>query len=158
MVEARYPVDARQKRTTTGPWTATVDGFEHWIYTHPTHTPEERIECWLSLLDRFCGKTIDWKGLDDARASLWQRQTHLFASPFSVIPYGIAQIGALHLWLQHKKDPDRALKNYRQALALGGTRPLPELFQAMGLKFDFSAKTIEPLVAAVRDEVAATPG
>ena len=138
-------------------WVAVIDGFQHWIYTHPTHTSDERTAYWVSLLDRFGSRAVDWNGLEDTRATGWQRQIHLFDYPFYYIEYGIAELGALQLWLRYRKDPDQALANYRQALALGGSRPLPELFQAAGLSFDFSARTIEPLVEAVREKLAALP-
>ena len=138
------------------PWMTTVDLFQHWIYTHPGHTRAERTKHWLSLLDRF-GGDIDWTGYEDIRESSWQRQLHLFHSPFYYIEYGIAQIGALQVWMKAKSDPQRALQNYRAALKLGGTRPLPELFSAAGLRFDFSAATIEPLINAVAEELATLP-
>jgi len=154
---------ARAKRKTIErgvrllPWIAIIDGFQHWIYTHPTHTRSQRTDAWLALLDRFASKSVDWSGLEEARAAMWQRQSHLFGVPFYYIEYGIAQLGSLQLWLAFKKDPQAALANYRKGLALGGTRPLPELFSAAGVKFDFSSKTIAPLVEAVRDELAAIP-
>ncbi len=139
------------------PWVAIIDGFQHWLYTHPKHTQGERAAAWLALLDRFASKAVDWSGLEEARAAMWQRQSHLFGSPFYYIEYGIAELGSLQLWLAYKKDPQVALANYRKALGLGGTRPLPELFAAAGVKFDFSAATIAPLVEAVREELAAIP-
>ena len=139
------------------PWVATIDGFQHWIYTHPTHTHAERAEYWLSLLHRFTSTAVNWSGLEDVRTRLWQRQPHLFSHPFYYIEYGIAELGALQLWQQYRREPDRALAKYRAALALGGTRPLPELFAAAGVSFDFSAKTIAPLIEAVRKELAAIP-
>jgi oligoendopeptidase F len=138
------------------PWIATIDQFQHWIYTHPTHTPAEREAHWLSLLERF-GSIVDYTGYERVRATSWQRQLHLFHCPFYYIEYGIAQLGALQLWLKAKEDPKRALGNYRNALKLGGTRPLPKLFEAAGLRFDFSRQTIEPLMNAIADELAALP-
>ena len=134
------------------PWMTTIDSFQHWLYTHPGHTSAERTAHWLSLLDRF-GGGIDWSGHEDARAVLWQRQLHLFHAPFYYIEYGIAQLGALQLWVKSKSDPRRALANYRAALSLGGTRPLPELFAAAGIRFDFSAQTLKPLMAEMAEEL-----
>ena len=138
------------------PWMATIDSFQHWMYTHPQHTRQERTDFWISLLDRF-GSGVDWSGLEAARASSWQRQLHLFHAPFYYIEYGIAQLGALQLWMKSKEDPRRALANYRAALALGGTRPLPELFAAAGIRFDFSERTLGPLMQAMADELASLP-
>jgi oligoendopeptidase F len=131
------------------PWMATIDSFQHWIYTHPGQTRQQRTAQWLSILDRF-GNKVDWSGHEEARASLWQRQLHLFHAPFYYIEYGIAQLGALQLWQKAKHDPQGALAGYRAALAMGGTRPLPELFAAAGIVFDFSERTLRPLVLALR--------
>ncbi|HEX8340926.1 MAG TPA: M3 family oligoendopeptidase [Tepidisphaeraceae bacterium] len=138
------------------PWIATIDQFQHWIYTHRGHTPAEREAQWLSLLDRF-GSIVDYTGYERLRATSWQRQLHLYHCPFYYIEYGIAQLGALQLWLKAKEDPKRALGNYRNALKLGGTRPLPKLFEAAGLRFDFSQQTLGPLMIAIADELAALP-
>ncbi|HTW94817.1 MAG TPA: M3 family oligoendopeptidase [Tepidisphaeraceae bacterium] len=135
------------------PWMATIDSFQHWIYTHPEQTRQQRRDFWLGLLNRF-GGNIDWAGYETARATLWQRQLHLFHSPFYYIEYGIAQLGALQLWLKAKMDARGALASYRAALSLGGTRPLPELFAAAGIQFDLSSKTLRPLMQALGEELA----
>jgi oligoendopeptidase F len=134
------------------PWIATIDSFQHWIYTNPGHTRQQRTAEWLRLQDRFASN-LDWTGYEDARATMWHRQLHLFQLPFYYIEYGIAQLGALQLWLKSRHDPRQALAGYRAALALGGTRPLPELFSAAGIAFDFSEKTLRPLMNALRDEL-----
>jgi oligoendopeptidase F len=138
------------------PWMAIIDSFQHWIYTHPKHAREERRAFWLGLLDRFASK-LDWSGWETARESLWQRQTHLFHSPFYYIEYGIAQLGALQLWAQARKNSHAAVEKYRNALALGGTKSLPELFAAAGIKFDFSEKTLRPIIAALEEELQRLP-
>lgn len=135
------------------PWIATVDAFQHWIYTHPGHTRAARAVAWLELMDRF-GGDVDWSGYDKSRAYLWHRQLHIFIHPFYYIEYGIAQLGALQVWANSKRDKAKALNDYKSSLALGGSRPLPELFQAAGSPFDFSAKTIKPLVELTRNELA----
>jgi len=137
------------------PWVATIDAFQHWIYTHPGHTRGRRQQAWLETYDRFSGSVVDWTGLDDEKAWRWHQQLHIFEYPFYYIEYGIAQLGALGLWVQARQDGRAALAAYRRALALGGSRPLPGLFEAAGLRFDFSEKTIAPLIAAVEDELAA---
>ena len=138
------------------PWVAVIDSFQHWIYTHPGHTHEQRTAQWHSLLDRF-DHQADWSGYEDVRAAFWQRQGHLFHAPFYYIEYGIAQLGALQLWLKSRHDLHGALAGYRAALALGGTRSLPELFEAAGIVFDFSARTLGPLVSALREELDQVP-
>ncbi|MDB5328434.1 MAG: putative family peptidase [Phycisphaerales bacterium] len=134
------------------PWMAIIDQFQHWLYTHPGHTRDERKATWLGLLDRFGGST-SWEGYEAGRESSWQRQLHLFHVPFYYVEYGIAQLGAMQMWLKAKQDPRQALANYRAALKLGGTKPLPDLFSAAGLKFDFTPRTIDPLIRAVHDDL-----
>ena len=132
------------------PWMATVDAFQHWIYTHPGHNREERKKCWLSLMDRF-GGIEDWSGFEKSRTHMWHRQLHIFEIPFYYVEYGIAQLGALQLWQASRRDLPAALDHYLAGLSLGGSRPLPELFQASGLAFDFTDKTISPLMRNVKD-------
>lgn len=138
------------------PWIAQIDRFQHWIYANPGHSVVDRTACWLEL-DRAFGAQVDWSGYQESRQSYWQRQLHLFVHPFYYIEYGIAQLGALQLWLRFKRDQGEALRGYRAALALGGSRALPELFEVAGARFDFSAETIKPLVDAVQDELAELP-
>jgi oligoendopeptidase F len=136
------------------PWIATVDAFQHWIYSHPGHSRAERQKAWLELMARF-GGDVDWSGYEKARMNLWHRQLHIFIHPFYYVEYGIAQLGALQVWANAKKNKARALEEYHRALALGGSRPLPELFRAAGCRFDFSRQTLQPLIQLVRDELAA---
>ena len=104
-------------------------------------------------MGRFGGE-VDWSGQEKARANLWHRQLHIFLHPFYYVEYGIAQLGALQVWANSKKDKAQALEKYHYALSLGGSRPLPELFQAAGCRFDFSRKTVKPLVKLVSAELA----
>jgi oligoendopeptidase F len=130
------------------PWIATIDAFQHWIYDTPTHSRQEREEAWVNLEDRF-GSALDWSGLEHFRNCAWHRQLHPFQVPFYYIEYGIAQLGALQLWLQFREDPERALRNYAKALSLGGSRPLPELFEAAGLEFRFDTEMMGKLMDTV---------
>jgi oligoendopeptidase F len=135
------------------PWIATVDAFQHWIYRHPDHTRDERKAAWRELLERF-GGDVDWSGYEDVRDHSWHRQLHIFLYPFYYIEYGIAQLGALQIWQRSLSDRPGAVADYKTALALGGSRPLPELFAAAGIRFDFSEQIIGPLMETVRQELA----
>ena len=132
------------------PWIATIDAFQHWIYTNPGHSVEEREDKWLELRARF-GGIEDWSDYETARRNEWHRQLHLFLIPFYYIEYGIAQLGALGMWLQAQENPQKALANYRGALALGGSRPLPELFEAAGLDFDFGEAAVQRAADGLRE-------
>jgi oligoendopeptidase F len=135
------------------PWIAIIDKFQHWIYENPVHSNEERSNQWLSILAEFKDDVLDFSGLENYRINSWQRQLHLFEVPFYYIEYGIAQLGAIGVWMQFKKNKELAMDNYCIALALGGTRTLPELYEAAGLKFDFSPEVIKELMDFVETEM-----
>ena len=134
-------------------WVATIDAFQEWIYVNPNHTPEERVQSWLAIRKRFGSEFMDWQGLQEEHKFLWHRQLHIFEVPFYYIEYGIAQLGALQLWINSKRDQTQALTQYRRALSLGRSKPLPELFSTAGLRFDFSQKTVGPLMNLIAKEL-----
>ena len=142
-----------ERTITIFPWIAVIDKFQHWLYENPDHTTEERTEQWLTILNDFSDDVIDYTGLENYRANGWQKQLHLFEVPFYYIEYGIAQLGAIGMWMQYKKNPEQALDNYMKALSLGGTKTLPELYRAAGLTFDFSAENIKTLMDFVNEEM-----
>ncbi|MEL7340488.1 MAG: M3 family metallopeptidase, partial [Bacteroidota bacterium] len=121
------------------PWIASVDAFQQWIYDHPGHSQEERNAAWTRLYYRFHGHTVDWTGYEEMLASMWLRQGHIFDVPFYYIEYAIAQLGALAVWRNYKQQPEQGLQQYLDALALGYTRTIPEIYEAAGIRFDFSA-------------------
>ena len=135
------------------PWIAIIDKFQHWVYENPAHTNEERTAKWNEILKEFQDDVIDYNGLENYRSNAWQRQLHLFEVPFYYIEYGIAQLGAIGMWMQYKQNPQQALDNYCSALALGGTKTLPQLFETAGLKFDFSPEKIKVLMEFVEGEM-----
>jgi oligoendopeptidase F len=142
-----------ERLVTIFPWIATIDKFQHWLYEHPNHTLEERTENWRNILNEYTPINLDVSGLEEYRKYGWQRQLHLYEVPFYYIEYGIAQLGAIGLWKQFKEDKDKAINNYIKALELGGTKTLPELFEAAGLKFNFSPDYISELMIFVHNEI-----
>jgi oligoendopeptidase F len=135
------------------PWIATIDKFQHWVYENPAHTQDERAENWRSIVNEFTSIAMDVSGLEEYRRWNWQRQLHLYEVPFYYIEYGIAQLGAIGLWKQFKENKEQAINNYMAALQLGGTRTLPELYKAAGLKFNFSPDYISELMLFVQQEM-----
>lgn len=135
-------------------WIAQVDAFQHWIYIHPGHTSAQRRDQWEALNQRF-GGIEDWSGFEEALRCGWHRQLHIFELPFYYIEYAIAQLGALQVWLNSKKDFKGAVNDYWAALQLGGSRPLPELFRRAGAAFDFGPATLKPLMETVEAELEA---
>lgn len=134
------------------PFMARVDAWQHYVYTHLDADMETRKREWMRLTDRF-SPSYDLSGLDDAKRHSWQTKLHFFEAPFYYVEYGIAQLGALQVWMNSRRDMEQAVAFYRRGLSLGGSRPLPELFEAAGCKFDFSERTLGPLIEAVMEEI-----
>jgi oligoendopeptidase F len=137
------------------PHCASVDAFQHWIYLNDDgRDADARDRKWLELRRRFEGSSVDWSGLDPERIARWYQQPHFFGSPFYYIEYGIAQLGALQVWRNSLRDPQDAVRNYRGALALGATKPLPELFKAAGARLMFDSEGMRDLISVVEEELA----
>lgn len=135
------------------PWIAIIDKFQYWLYSNEGHTNEQRTAAWMEILNEFTEGVIDYSGLENYRSSGWLRQLHLFEVPFYYIEYGIAQLGAIGMWMQFKQNKEQALDNYCNALALGGTKTLPALYKAAGLDFDLSPEKIKVLMEFVNKEL-----
>ena len=127
------------------PWIATIDKYQHWLYTNPGHTVAQREAAWLEILGEFSTGVTDWSGHEEYRTNFWQKQLHLFEVPFYYIEYGIAQLGAMAMWRQYREHKEQALENYKSALSLGYTKTLKELYTTAGIKFDFSPAYIKEL-------------
>lgn len=145
-----------EKFGTLMPWIAQIDAFQHWVYLHPAHAHAERAHAWLELERRF-GPEVDWTGLERFRERSWQRQLHLFGLPFYYIEYGIAEIGAMQIWMRSRTSMRDALDSYRRALSLGGSKPLPALFAAAGCRLDFGASIIGTLMDETNRALASLP-
>ena len=141
----RARLDEMERIISVLPWIATIDKYQHWLYTHPGHTLKEREENWLAILNEFSTGVIDWTGFEEYRTNFWQKQLHLFEVPFYYIEYGIAQLGAIAMWRQYRTNKEAALDNYMNALSLGYTKTLKQLYTIAGIKFDFSAGYIKEL-------------
>ncbi len=135
------------------PWVATIDEFQHWIYTNPHHSVEERKSKWLAILKDYGTGMTDWTGYESVQENTWQRQLHLFEVPFYYIEYGMAQLGALAVWKKSKSDFNKTIEAYKQALSLGYTQSIPEIYKTAGITFDFSRKNISELAAFIQKEL-----
>jgi len=135
------------------PWIASIDKFQHWIYTNK-HTAQERKEKWLEISAALGNQLIDWEGNENVKANLWQRQLHLYEVPFYYIEYGMAQLGAIAMWRSYKKLGEKGLDNYMEALKLGYTKTISEIYETAGIKFDFSANYVKELANFIKKELA----
>lgn len=134
------------------PWIAAIDKFQHLLYQKPEHTTEERYEIWTGLMKDFGSDVINYQGLEDFVKRKWQIQLHLFEVPFYYIEYGFAQLGAIAMWRQYKQNPKKAIENYKKALGLGYTKSIPQIYEAAGIKFDFSPDYVKELMSFVKEE------
>ncbi len=137
----------------TLPWVATIDKFQHWIYTNPDHTHEERYAFWCNLMDDFGSNVVDWSGLEEERKNLWQKQLHLYEVPFYYIEYGMAQLGAIALWRNYRNDPKKTIAQYKAALQVGYTKSIGEIYQTAGIEFNFSEAYVGELMNFVQEEI-----
>jgi oligoendopeptidase F len=145
--QARTMIEQLEGIITFLPYMALVDAFQHWIYENPD-VSSDALNCeekWAELWDRFM-IGIDYSGLEDHKKTYWHRQGHIFGSPFYYVEYGLAQLGAVQVWANARRDQKKAVADYRKALALGATVPLPELFAEAGAKFAFDAQTLKEAV------------
>lgn len=136
------------------PWIATVDAFQFWVYDHPNAGIQARRDAFADIYMRLHGKPIDFEGQEDSIGTSWHKQRHIFDLPFYYIEYGIAQLGAIAIWRNYRRDPEKALDQFWKALSMGYTRPIPEIYEAAGIRFDFSADYIQELAEFMAEELA----
>jgi oligoendopeptidase F len=134
-------------------WICLIDQFQHWLYEHPSHTREERKAQWLISSERFESQVVDWKGVDESKSIGWQRQLHIFEVPFYYIEYALAQLGAIALWRNYRKNPEKTVQQYVAALKLGYTRSIGELYHIAGIEFDFSHTYVAELATFLKKEI-----
>lgn len=137
----------------TLPWVATIDAFQHWLYTNPTHSIAERTAAWENIFDRFGANFVDWSDYPEQKKNLWQKQLHLFEVPFYYIEYAIAQLGAIAIYRNYLADPAKTLEQYLAALKLGYTKSMKEIYETAGIRFDFSADYIKELMDFLKIEI-----
>lgn len=134
------------------PWIASIDKFQHWVYQHPEHSVEDRYTEWMKIMKEFGTGVVNYNGLESNLKRRWQVQLHLFEVPFYYIEYGFAQLGAIAVWRNYKKDPKKAIEQYKAALSLGYTKPIPEIYKAAGIEFNFSPDYVKELAEFVKRE------
>jgi oligoendopeptidase F len=140
---ARARIEKLEEMILFWPYMAVVDAFQHWVYTHheAATNPANCDAQWAELWARFM-PGVDWSGMNDEMVTGWQRKLHIFQAPFYYVDYGLAQLGSVQVWKRALENQSEAVAHYRRALALGGTRSLPELYAAAGARFAFDTKTV----------------
>lgn len=151
---ARARVEKLETSIFFWPYMAVVDAFQHWVYENPRDAlnTENCDAQWGALWDTYM-LGVNWCGLEQERVTGWHRKIHIFTSPFYYIEYGMAQLGAVQVWANALQNQPRAVQDYKRALALGGTAPLPKLFETAGAKFKFDAPTLRDAVALMEKTI-----
>jgi oligoendopeptidase F len=151
---ARARIEHLEQMLIFWPYMAVVDAFQHWAYENHTEAslPDNCDRQWKLLWERFI-PSVDWSGLEDALETGWHRKLHIFHAPFYYIEYGLAQLGAVQIWRNALENQALAVAQYRQALSLGATRPLPDLFEAAGARFAFDAGTLREAVDLIETTI-----
>ena len=148
----RAKLEQLEKALGTLPWVAAIDKFQHWVYTNK-HTSKERKEKWLEIDSELGNQVINWDGQVSSQKIMWQRQLHLYEVPFYYIEYGMAQLGAIAVWRSYKKNGEEAIENYINALKLGYTKSIGEIYKTAGIKFDFSEEYVNELALFIKEEL-----
>jgi len=113
---------------------------------------DQRRTAFLDIYNRFF-PDVDWSGVEGYKQLRWMQQLHIFEVPFYYIEYGMAQLGALSVYMNYREDKDKALKAYQSFLELGYSKPVSELYQAAGIEFDFSEQRLSKRVDFVKREL-----
>lgn len=144
---ARARIEHLEEQVLFWPYMAVVDAFQHWAYTNSEDAiaPENCDQKWAELWRHYM-VAQDWSGLDDEMVTGWQRKQHIFEVPFYYVEYGLAALGAFQVWRNALKDQKEAVAAYRRALALGGTAPIPKLYETAGARFAWDAQTLQEAI------------
>lgn len=155
----RSQVETLERGILFWPYMAVVDAFQHWVYENPSAgaNPDSCDAKWAELWDRFM-IGVDWSGLQEEMVTGWQRKLHIHTDPFYYVEYGLAQLGAIQVWRNALKDQTKTVEAYRNALSLGGTAPLPGLFEAAGVKFAFDPDTLADVVTLMEEKIGEMEG
>lgn len=126
------------------PYGTMVDHFQHIIYEQPDLTPGERHEVWKNLL----GIYMPWLRVDGeipfySDGEGWQRQSHIYESPFYYIDYCLAQTVSLQFWDKIQQDLSSAWMSYMKYASLGGSEVFTVLLEKAGLENPFDEKCLE---------------
>lgn len=127
------------------PWIALVDSFQHWLYLNPKHTASERGNKWIELFEKFNSPLVTYENYEVAKAIRWQDKLHIFQAPFFYIEYAMARLGSIATWKLYKTNPKQAIQNYKNAMCMGYTKTIPEVYKAAQIEFNFSKSYVQEL-------------
>ena len=134
------------------PYGTMVDHFQHIVYEKPDMTPAERHETWKELAAIY----QPWMRLDGeipfyGAGEYWQRQMHIYQSPFYYIDYCLAQTVSLQIWALMQKDRANAWDHYMAYTRQGGSRVFTELLQNANLTSPFEESCLRGVCETAKD-------
>ncbi|MEI2316686.1 M3 family oligoendopeptidase [Bacillus paramobilis] len=127
------------------------DVFQHWLYTNPNHTPEERDKKYAEICKRYQYSSVDITGLENEIGASWLESFHYVQFPFYQIEYAIAQIGAMQLFQVYRKDPEKAIAFFKEGASADWNLPIQKIYEKTGVTFDFSEERIESTASVIFD-------
>ncbi|MCU5370746.1 MULTISPECIES: M3 family oligoendopeptidase [Bacillus cereus group] len=127
------------------------DVFQHWIYTNPNHTSEERDKKYSELCKRYPYSSVDIAGLEEEIGSSWFETFHFVQFPFYKIEYAIAQIGAMQLFQIYWEAPEKAIAFFKEGASADWNLSIQEIYEKTGVTFDFSEERIESTASVILD-------
>ncbi|SEN32811.1 oligoendopeptidase, M3 family [Mesobacillus persicus] len=131
------------------PYGVSVDEFQHWVYEHPEATPIERKQQWREIEKKYLPhKDYDGNSYLEA-GGFWQRQGHIYNSPFYYIDYTLAQICAFQFWKRSREDRKDAWEDYIRLCKLGGSKPFTELVKEANLISPFEDGCVQSVVGEI---------
>ncbi|PLR81423.1 M3 family oligoendopeptidase [Bacillus canaveralius] len=131
------------------PYGVSVDEFQHWVYENPGASPQERKQAWRNIEKKYLPHK-DYDGNDYLEnGGFWQRQGHIFNSPFYYIDYTLAQICAFQFWKRSRENREEAWADYLKLCELGGSLPFTGLVKAANLKSPFEEGCVESVVGEI---------
>lgn len=131
------------------PYGVAVDEFQHIVYEKPEMTPAQRKEAW-KLLEKKYLPNRDYDGIDYLeRGGVWQRQLHIYTSPFYYIDYTLAQICAFQFWKRSREDFASAWKDYMHICKIGGSLPFNAIVKEAGLISPFEDGCVDSVIGEI---------
>ncbi|KMJ58267.1 oligoendopeptidase F [Bacillus sp. LL01] len=131
------------------PYGVAVDEFQHFVYDNPDATPVERNKAWREIEQKYMpGRDFDGNAYLEA-GGFWQRQGHIYRTPFYYIDYTLAQICALQYWKLSQENPESAWNSYLELCKQGGSKSFVVLVKFAGLRSPFEDGCVESVVGEI---------
>jgi M3 family oligoendopeptidase len=133
------------------PYGVSVDEFQHWVYENPEATPKERKQAWREIERKYLPHK-DYDGNEYLESGgFWQRQAHIYNSPFYYIDYTLAQICAFQFWKKSRENMEEAWKDYFHLCQLGGSLSFTKLVEEAKLISPFQDGCVQSVVGEIEN-------